>query len=151
MKPLWNRNRSVTLKYFQGVSQSKELPATAKQRYCQGVLQSKVLTGSAVIKIRPESATNETTIMECNTLGNARIESIGIEHIWHQSGVEDTARVCHNQKNCQEVSQSKEHHESATIKRISRTSHNQKFYQGVPQLWVLSGSTTKSPSRECYN
>ena len=60
----------------------------------------------------------------------------------HQSGVEDTVRVCHNQKNCQEVSQSKEHQESATIKRISRTSHNQKFYQGVSQLWVLSGSTT---------
>ena len=108
-------------------------------------------TGSAVIKIRPESATNETTIMECNTLGNARIESIGSEHIWHQSGVEDTVRVCHNQKNCQEVSQSKEHQESATIKRIFRTSHNRKFYQGMPQLWVLSGSTTKSPSRECYN
>ena len=84
--------------------------------------------------------------------------------------IEDTVRVCHNQKNCQEVSQSKEHQESATIKGIFRTSHNQKFYQGVPQLWVLSGSTTKksiqgvlqlkvhkgsvaikSSARECHN
>ena len=71
--------------------------------------------------------------MECNTLGNARIQSIGSEHIRHQSGIEDTARVCHNQKNCQEVSQSKEHQESATIK-------------------IFPGRVTiKSSTRECRN
>ena len=102
-----------------------------------------------MIKIRPERATNETSIMECNTLANARIESIGREHIWHQSDVEDYVRECHNQKNCQEVSQSKEHQESATIKSISRMCHNQTFFQGVPQLLVLPGSTTKSAFREC--
>ena len=37
MKPLWNRDRSFTLKYCQGVPQSKELSATAKQRYCQNL------------------------------------------------------------------------------------------------------------------
>ena len=100
------------------------------------IKQSTVLTGNATIEIRPESATNETSIMECNTLGNARIESFGREHIRHQSGVENTVRECHNQKNCQIVSQSKEHQASATIKSISRTCHNQKFYQGVPQLCV---------------
>ena len=35
MKPLWNRDRSVALKYCRGVPQLKELSAAAKQRYCQ--------------------------------------------------------------------------------------------------------------------
>ena len=98
--------------------------------------------------------------MECNTLENARIESIGSEHTWHQSGVEDTARVCHNQKNCQEVSQSKEHQESATIKRISRTSHIQRstrecrnygYCQAVLQKVHPGSATIKSTQRKCRN
>ena len=93
-------------------------------------------------------------------IGNARIESITREHIWHQYGAEDTVSECHNQKNCQEVTQLKEHQESVTIRSIFRKCHNYKLYQGVPQSWVLPGSTTKrhpgsatieSTSRECRN
>ena len=82
------------------------------------------------------------------SLGNARIKSIARENLWHQSGAEGTVRECHNQKNYQEVSQSKEHQESATIKSTSRKCHTQK---GVPHSWLLRGSTTKNASRECYN
>ena len=121
------------------------------------------------IHVRPESATNETSLMECNTPANARIESIGREHIWHQSDVEDTVRECHNQKNCQEVSQSKEHQESATIKAFPNVSQSnvlpgsaaiigtarqyyKKCIQGVLQLKVRQGSVAiKSTARECQN
>ena len=52
--------------------------------------------------------------------------------------------MCHSQKNCKEVSQSKEQQDSATFKGIYGKCQNQKFYQGVPQSCVLL-------SRECYN
>ena len=68
---------------------------------------------------------------------------------------------CHNQKNCQEVSQSKEHQESATIKSTSRKWHNQKV---LPESATIMGTarqyhktvhqgsaTIKSTSRECRN
>ena len=84
-------------------------------------------------------------------LGNVRIEIITREHIWHQYGAEDTVRECHHQRNCQEVPQSKEHQESATIKSISMKCHNHKYYKGLPQSLVPPGSTTKSTSMECYN
>ena len=70
--------------------------------------------------------------MECNTLGNARIESIGSEHIWHQSGVEDTVR--------QSVPQSGELPGSVTIKRTSKKGNNQKNFQDESQSKVLPGS-----------
>ena len=61
-----------------------------------------------------------------------------------QSVAEDTVTECHNLKNCQDVSQSKEQRESTAIRGISRECQNQKFYQGVLQSCVLI-------SRECYN
>ena len=61
-----------------------------------------------------------------------------------QSVAEDTVTECHNQKNCQDVSQSKEQRESTAIRGISGKCQNQKFYQGVLQSCVLI-------SRECYN
>ena len=106
-----------------------------------------------MIKIRPESATNETSIMDCNTLGNARIESIGSKHIWHQSGVEDTVRACHNQKNCQEVSQSKEIKKvqqskafpgRVTIKISTRECRNYGYCQAVLQKVHPVSATIKS-------
>ena len=123
-------------------------------------ISTKVLTGNATIKILPESVTKDTSIMESNTLGNARIERIGREHTWHQSGVEDTVRDLHNQKNCQEVSQSKEHHESATIKSISRMCpmkrstrecRNYGYCQAVLQKVHPGSATIKSTPRECHN
>ena len=50
MKPLLNRGRNVILKHCQGVPQSKELSATAKQRYCQELSKKTLLPGSITIK-----------------------------------------------------------------------------------------------------
>ena len=80
--------------YFQGVSQSKELPGNAKiksisrkcnnQKYCQEVSQVKVEPGSAIIirtarEFRDQNTSREVTL-------------------------KSTDRECHNQKYCQRLS-----------------------------------------------
>ena len=64
---------SVTIKRSASDCKTGLLPGTVKTKLLPVSITIKSTDGSAVIKIRPENATNETTIMECNTLGNARI------------------------------------------------------------------------------
>ena len=114
------------------------------QKYIPGVSQSKVLQGSAgsdLEFLRRGFTTIKIIGRECK---NKKVLPGSVT-------IKSTVRECHNQKNCQEVSKSKEHQESATIKSTSRKCHNQKFCQRVPQSWVLPGSTTKSASREWLN
>ena len=119
MKPLWNRDRIVTLKYCQGVPKSNELPATARQRncqelstqnYCQGVEQSNILPLNATIKIRQESATNETSIMQVMQELKVLLGSIyGTDLVRKILSVSVTTKIisrkCNNQKHFQEVPQ----------------------------------------------
>ena len=69
----WNRERSVTLKYCQGVK--KRTVSECQTEVLSGSVKTKLLSVSITIKrtdrkcpikIRPESATNETSTMECN-------------------------------------------------------------------------------------
>ena len=79
-----------------------------------------------------------------------------------QSVAEDTVTECHNQKNCQDVSQSKQQRESTAIRGIFRKCQNQKVlsgsvaimctdfkgvlllkvHEGVSQSKILPGSVT---------
>ena len=97
------------------------------QKNCQGVPRLKYIQGVPQTKVQQGSATNKMIDRECNNSMYCQ------RAFWHQSGAENTIRECHNQKNCQEVSQSKEHQESEQSK-------------------VLPGSVTiKSSVRECRN
>ena len=99
--------------------------------------QSKVLTGNTMIKIRPESATNETSTMECNNQidrqvmqelivlpGSIYVTNLVQKILSESATIRRTARKCHNQKNIKKVQQSKAFPERVTIKRSVIECHN---------------------------
>ena len=132
--------------YFQGVSQSKELPGNAKiisisrkcnnQKYCQEVSQVKVQTGSATI-IR--------TARECYKQNASIISTYREFHDQNKSRevtLKSTDRQCHNQKYCQRLSHEnvlprvllfKIHPGNDTIKYTAGECHKPIWLQGVSQ------------------
>ena len=131
--------------YFQGVSQSQELPGNAKiksisrkcsnQKYCQEVSQ---------VKVQPGSATIIRTARVCHKQ-NASIISTGsvtIKNTSREFTFNSTDRECHNQKYCQRLSHGryyqgvllfKIHPGNATIKYTAGECHKPKWLQGVSQ------------------
>ena len=66
-------------------------------------------------------------------------------------GAEDTVRKCHNQKDCQEVQQSKAFPGCVTIISSTRECRNHGYCQAVPQKVQPGSATIENTSRECRN
>ena len=136
--------------YFQGVSQSKELPGNAKiksisrkcnnQKYCQEVSQ---------VKVQPGNATIIWTARECYKQNESIISTyreFRDQNTSREVTLKSTDRECHNQKYCQRLS-----HENVLPRVLlfkihpgnESERHNQIYCRGVPQANMAA--------RGCHN
>ena len=135
MKPLWNRDRSVTLKYFWGAT-IKRTVSGCQTEVLPGSLETKLLPVSITIKSTNKECHHKDTSSECHkrNFNNGVQQSkylLGMQELKVLPGSIYLTMWC--RRYCQRVPQSEEMTGSDTIKRTPRKCNNQNYFQEVSQ------------------